>query len=476
MPRNGTGTYSLPVGNPVSAGTVISETWANTTLADLATAVTQSLAADGQTVLTADLGMSNNKLTALADGTAVTHAATLGQVQKNTACVLSAVAGGTLAYTATLPYSTTALSMGQKVVFQPNATNTGAVTLTINGGTARSVLRQDGSASQAGDYTTGTPYELVWDGSAWRSMTPLVQGVYAPLASPTFTGTVTHPTPFTLGAVSVTATGTEMNYLVGVTSGIQSQLNLKAPLANPTFTGTVSGIDASMVGLGNVTNESKATMFTSPTFTGTVSGVSASMVGLGNVTNESKATMFTSPTFTGTVSGVSATAVGLGNVTNESKATMFTSPTFTGTVVIPTPFTIGAVSLTATATQINAAAVTYAPTSGTYTPTPVAGTNCSSPVQGLGQWMRIGNIVHVTCQVGITVTSTTDTTMYIPLPVSSNLSATGDLNGIGATYESSSNISAYIQGDTVNDRAFMSWRAVGTGAKTLFASFQYEVK
>jgi hypothetical protein len=64
---------------------------------------------------------------------------------------------------------------------------------------------------------------------------------------------------------------------------------------------------------------------------GTVSGVTATMVGLGNVTNESKATMFTSPTFTGTVAGVTATHVGLGNVTNESKATMFTNPTFTGT-------------------------------------------------------------------------------------------------------------------------------------------------
>jgi len=65
--------------------------------------------------------------------------------------------------------------------------------------------------------------------------------------------------------------------------------------------------------------------------------VTATQVNLGNVTNESKATMFTSPTFTGTVAGVTATHVGLGNVTNESKATMFTSPTFTGTVIAPTP-------------------------------------------------------------------------------------------------------------------------------------------
>lgn len=49
----------------------------------------------------------------------------------------------------------------------------------------------------------------------------------ADIASPTFTGTVTVPTPFTVGAVSVTATGTEMNYLVGVTSGVQAQINAK---------------------------------------------------------------------------------------------------------------------------------------------------------------------------------------------------------------------------------------------------------
>lgn len=40
----------------------------------------------------------------------------------------------------------------------------------------------------------------------------------ANIASPTFTGTVTMPTPFTLGATSVTASGAELNLLDGVTS------------------------------------------------------------------------------------------------------------------------------------------------------------------------------------------------------------------------------------------------------------------
>lgn len=52
----------------------------------------------------------------------------------------------------------------------------------------------------------------------------------ANIASPTFTGPVTIPTPFTLGAVSVLPTGTELNYVDGVTSSIQTQLDGKQPL------------------------------------------------------------------------------------------------------------------------------------------------------------------------------------------------------------------------------------------------------
>jgi len=62
----------------------------------------------------------------------------------------------------------------------------------------------------------------------------------SPSASPTFTGTVTLPTPYTIGAVSMTATGTELNYMAGVTSAVQTQINTKAPTASPTFTGTVT--------------------------------------------------------------------------------------------------------------------------------------------------------------------------------------------------------------------------------------------
>lgn len=97
---------------------------------------------------------------------------------------------------------------------------------------------------------------------------------------------------------------TEIGYLDGVTSAIQTQINTKAPTADPTFTGTVSGVTKAHVGLGNVDNTSDANKpvssaaqtlinlkapLESPTFTGTVAGVTKAHVGLGNADNTSDA-------------------------------------------------------------------------------------------------------------------------------------------------------------------------------------------
>ena len=79
MSRNGSGTYTLPAGNPVVPATVISTTWANTTLNDISTALTGSVASDGQTTMSGNLNMGSNKVTALANGTNPTDAVTYGQ-------------------------------------------------------------------------------------------------------------------------------------------------------------------------------------------------------------------------------------------------------------------------------------------------------------------------------------------------------------------------------------------------------------
>jgi hypothetical protein len=80
MSRNGSGVYSLPAGNPVVTGTSISSTWANNTLSDLATAMTGSVASDGQTPMTGNLDMNSQKVVNLANGTVSTDAINLGQL------------------------------------------------------------------------------------------------------------------------------------------------------------------------------------------------------------------------------------------------------------------------------------------------------------------------------------------------------------------------------------------------------------
>ena len=123
MSRNGSGTYVLPVGNPVVTGTTITSNWANTTLSDIATALTGSVAADGQTPMVGPLAMGNNKITGVADGTASSDVATVNQISNPNITggsidgtpignispstgkftTLSANAGATLAGTCTAP-------------------------------------------------------------------------------------------------------------------------------------------------------------------------------------------------------------------------------------------------------------------------------------------------------------------------------------------------------------------------------------
>jgi len=114
-------------------------------------------------------------------------------------------------------------------------------------------------------------------------------GVIAPLASPTFTGTVVLPSGTSIGPVS----STEIGYLDGVTSLLQTQLDAKlgtataastyAPLVSPTFTGTVvlpnttsiGGVSAAeIVFLDGVTSNVQTQLdgkagLASPAFTGT---------------------------------------------------------------------------------------------------------------------------------------------------------------------------------------------------------------
>lgn len=62
MPRNGSGTYSLPAPYPFVDGTTASGTNVTSVLADAAAALTGSIAADGQTTVTGNLTFNNTNL------------------------------------------------------------------------------------------------------------------------------------------------------------------------------------------------------------------------------------------------------------------------------------------------------------------------------------------------------------------------------------------------------------------------------
>ena len=84
--------------------------------------------------------------------------------------------------------------------------------------------------------------------------TSVAATTYAALTGATFTGNVVLTANTSIGTVD----STELGYLNGITSSVQTQLDAKAPTANPTFTGTVAGVTKSHVGLGSVDNTSDA--------------------------------------------------------------------------------------------------------------------------------------------------------------------------------------------------------------------------
>ena len=103
MSRNGSGTYSLPAGNPVVTGTTIASTWANNTMNDLAAALTDSVAADGQTSMTGNLNVNSNKIVNLATPTLSTDAVTKAYAD-------ALVSGGTGSFTTLTVTGTTTLA------------------------------------------------------------------------------------------------------------------------------------------------------------------------------------------------------------------------------------------------------------------------------------------------------------------------------------------------------------------------------
>ena len=147
MARDGSGTYTNPYPNFI-AGTVISSDQTDANNSDIAAALTQSIAVDGQSTVTANLPMNSKKLTGMAVGTAATDSLTLGQAQAQAFAWGGTAGGGADAITISPSPAITAYAAGQKFFWiASGSANTGAATIAISGLSA--IAMQDGGAALA---------------------------------------------------------------------------------------------------------------------------------------------------------------------------------------------------------------------------------------------------------------------------------------------------------------------------------------
>lgn len=127
----------------------------------------------------------------------------------------------------------------------------GALTIVSSGLQKEFHLRAAGSAAGTWDVLEGGGSGGAWGGitGTLSDQTDLQTALNAkaPSASPTFTGTI--GTPLTASRALVTdasgnlsassVTSTQVGYLGSLSGDLQTSLDLKAPLASPTFTGTI---------------------------------------------------------------------------------------------------------------------------------------------------------------------------------------------------------------------------------------------
>ena len=129
MSRNGNGVYTLVSGNPVVTGTVITSTWANNTLTDIASALTDSVAADGQTPMTGDLDLNTNKVVNLEPATVAGNAVEYSQFVNATTTSVN-ITGGTINGT---PIGATTAATGRFTTLEATSTLAVGTNTTVGG-------------------------------------------------------------------------------------------------------------------------------------------------------------------------------------------------------------------------------------------------------------------------------------------------------------------------------------------------------
>lgn len=285
MPRNGSGSFSLPSNSwnpPVNGASATPADFAALS-EDIATALTGSVAADGQTPMTGNLDMGNNRVTSVAAATARTDAIQTGQAQDGTFTYLTGTAG-----TNTITASVTGLAAyaaGQEFRFVAAGANTGAVTLNVNSVGAKAITKNGTVALSGGEIISGQTVCVVYDGTQFQLVNNprLTNGTSQATTSGTsidFTSIPSWVKRITVCFVGVSVNGTSNPLIqIGDSGGIEATGYLGAGAgganaATPGVTAYITGFGINSADAANVLHGTVTlTLVNAATYTWVASGV-----------------------------------------------------------------------------------------------------------------------------------------------------------------------------------------------------------
>lgn len=325
MPRNGSGTYSLPQASFVP-GTTISSSAVNSDFSDIATALTSSISADGQTPITAPLKQSAGTLstpswTFVLDVSAGLYLPAVGEVGLVAGSVgITVDSTATTATAAAVQAGGTSYAVGDTITLTGGTFARAAVltVATLSGSAVASVTVTDG-----GLYST-SPGNPVSQGSTSGSGT-----------GATFNLTLT-----TAFAVVSAATGTALWTALGATSYMATAMIQKSGTDLANYIGAAALAAAIQSSLPVVTPRGYLTLTSgTPVITSDVTGASSVFYTpyVGNLVPIYNGTFFIStvfPELTLTLNNPAHAANGIYDVfifNNSGSAAIGTGPVWTGT-------------------------------------------------------------------------------------------------------------------------------------------------
>lgn len=237
MSRNGSGTYTLPVNswNPATNGVSATASDWQSLIDDVETALTASLAADGQTPMTGNLAMGNNKLTGLAAGTAAGNSLRWEQLfsqgtEVDIASATTTDIGGQNSNFLRITGTTTITSFGTN--YNGPRFIRFADALTLTDGTALNLPGSANITTVAGDYAIAYPKANAGTPNGWKVW--YLRGSALPALSGANTDITSLSAPALGAATATTQSAGDNTTKVATTAFVTA--------ATPAASATVSGL------------------------------------------------------------------------------------------------------------------------------------------------------------------------------------------------------------------------------------------